>query len=193
MRCILCERLSLKGICKICLTKLLKQEKHTRILENNLKVYSFFSYDTILPILYTKHHFWGHRILKQIAKNTFGKFAKEFEFDESIYAIGIDDKIDDNYSHTAILTNAIKSKNIRPIYNILRAKNSIKYSGKSYEYRRANPRNFFVHSKYKNGGFDAVLIDDIITSGQTLKEANETLKKANINVLFALTLADARD
>lgn len=190
MRCIICEKISFNSICKNCLTKLLSENKRTRVLDNGLKVYSFFSYDSILPILHVKHRFWGHRVLKQIAKETFGKFSKDFEFDSPVFAIGIDDKPDDNYSHTAILTNAIKSKNIKPIYKALRAKNSVKYSGKSFDFRKKNPRKFSLHV---NGEFDAILIDDVVTSGQTLKEAYQVLTDKNINVLFALTLADAKN
>jgi len=36
---------------------------------------------------------------------------------------------------------------------------------------------------------DVILIDDIITTGTTLKEAEKVLNKNGINVLFALTLA----
>ncbi|MFV0481992.1 MAG: ComF family protein [Campylobacteraceae bacterium] len=189
MRCVLCQSLSFRGICKNCIKKLLREEKHTRILPNNLKVYSFFSYDSIAPILHVKHHFFGHRVLKQIAKITFAKFASDFTFPNTVYAIAIDDDISSGYAHTAILTNALKSASIKPLYRALRAKNKVKYSGKSFEFRRKNPRRFSLHVK---GGIDAILVDDIITSGQTLKEAHECLTNAGINVLFALTLADAK-
>lgn len=190
MRCILCEKLSLDGICKICITKLLKHERQTRILDDGLRVYSFFSYDSIAPILHVKHHFFGHRILKQIAKKTYGNFAKEFHFNSPVFAIGIDDIADENYSHTAILAHAIKSESIKPLFGVLRASNKVKYSGQSYEFRRKNPRNFTVNTEQKE--FNAILIDDIITSGQTIKQANKALNKVGINVLFALTLADAK-
>jgi competence protein ComFC len=52
-----------------------------------------------------------------------------------------------------------------------------------------NPRDFKYTFK-KN--INAILIDDIVTTGTTLCEAYSILKKNNINVLFALTLADAR-
>jgi competence protein ComFC len=174
------------------LEKLLKQEKHVRVLDNNLKVYSFFSYDSILPILHVKHRFWGHRVLKQIAKETFGKFAQSFTFEYEVAAVGIDDVPQSGYSHTAILAKALKSSSIIPIYGTLRAKNPIKYSGQSYEFRRKNPRHFVVSSKVNSFKY-AILVDDVITSGLTLKEASECLKKEGVNVLFALTLADARE
>jgi competence protein ComFC len=172
--------------------KLLQEERHTRTLEGGLKVYSFFSYSSIAPILHAKHHFWGHRILKEIASQTFKKFARNFAFDEKVAAVAIDDKPLGSYSHTAILAHALTSASILPVYGALRAKNSVKYSGQTYEFRRKNPRSFIVLPKIKKFKY-AILADDVITSGLTLREANECLSKEGINVLFALTLADAKE
>jgi competence protein ComFC len=192
LRCAICERLSFEAICDECIRKLLKEERHTRILEDGLKVYSFFSYASVSPIIFTKHHFWGHRILQKIASHTFADFAAEFEFAEKAAAVAIDDKPASGYSHTAILTHALKSASIIPVYGALRAKNNVKYSGKTYEFRRKNPRRFTVSSKLKNFKY-AILVDDVVTSGLTLKEAKETLEKEGIDTLFALVLADAKD
>jgi competence protein ComFC len=188
----LCEKLSFRGVCANCLKKLLQEERHTRILEGGLKVYSFFNYNSVLPILFAKHHFWGHRILKEIASHTFAKFAEQFEFDEKVAAVAIDDKPLGGYSHTAILAHALASSSIVPVYGALRAENPVKYSGQSYEFRRKNPRSFILSPKVKKFKH-AILIDDVVTSGLTLKEARETLAKEGINTLFALVLADAKD
>jgi competence protein ComFC len=174
------------------LKKLLQEERHVRILEGGLKVYSFFNYNSILPILFTKHHFWGHRILKEIASHTFKKFAQNFEFSEKVAAVAIDDKPSGGYSHTAILTHALRSASIVPVYGALRAKNPVKYSGQTYEFRRKNPRGFVLLPKVRNFKY-AILIDDVVTSGFTLKEAKESLEKEGIDTLFALVLADAKD
>jgi competence protein ComFC len=190
MRCILCESLSFNAVCKLCAAKLLLEDKRSRTLKNGLKVYSFFGYDSIASVLCLKHYFWGHRVLKQIAKITFGEFAKTFHFPQKVAAIGIDDAAYDGYSHTAILSKALKSTSIEPIFGALRAKNRVKYSGKTYEFRRKNPRRFVSRL---NGFDNVILIDDVITSGLTLQEASEQLKKDGVNVLFALTLADAKD
>ena len=40
---------------------------------------------------------------------------------------------------------------------------------------------------------DVILIDDIVTTGSTLEEAHDALKKHDVNVLFALVLADAKE
>jgi competence protein ComFC len=184
--------LSFKGICGKCLKRLLDEPKHTRILEGGLKVYSFFGYSAITPILHVKHNFWGHRILKQIASHTFGEFGKKFEFGEKVAAVAIDDKPHDGYSHTAVLSHALGSASIVPIYGALRAKNSVKYSGQSYEFRRKNPRRFKVSPKLKKFKY-AILIDDVVTSGFTLKEAKDALAKEGLETLFALVLADAKE
>lgn len=163
---------------------------HKRVLKNGLIVYSFFKYDNIAPILHVKHYFWGHRILSFIAKKTFTIFSKQFIFEEPIAVLPIDDKIKSGYSHTAILAKSLKTKNLIPFYGALRAKSNISYSGKSYNFRKKNPRNFALHEKIPR---KVILVDDIVTSGFTLEEASSCLKQNNIEVLFALTLADAQE
>jgi competence protein ComFC len=184
--------LSFKGICAKCTKRLLSEQKHTRILEGGLKVYSFFGYSMITPILHVKHHFWGHRILKQIASHTFGKFAEEFELGEKVAAVAIDDKPHNGYSHTAVLSHALKSPSITPVYGALRAENTVTYSGQSYEFRRKNPRRFKISPKLRRFKY-VILIDDVVTSGFTLREAKDTLAKEDIETLFALVLADAKE
>lgn len=189
MRCLLCQDLYFSLVCPTCQKTFLKQNKSTRTLSNSLKVYSFYGYKDIETLLHTKHNFIGSFVYKILAENSFKQFPKEFEFPNGVYALACDDHIKSGYSHTAILSGALKSKNIKPIFSKLRAQNSVNYSGKSLQYREQNPRNFTY--SYKKG-IDAILVDDIITTGTTLIEASELLKKEGVNVLFALALSDAR-
>jgi len=99
-----------------------------------------------------------------MAKESFKKFADTFSLQKPIYSLGIDDNVKNGYAHTAILNKALKSE--------------------------ANPRKFQYFFKEE---IETILVDDIITTGVTLKEADILLKKHKVNVLFALTLADARD
>ncbi len=70
------------------------------------------------------------------------------------------------------------------------AQNRVSYAGKTLQYRIENPRNFI----YKGtSSVDAILVDDIITTGITLQEAQNVLLSHGVNVLFALTLADAKE
>ena len=188
MKCLMCESLSLLHICPTCQDIYLKPSIYKRKLSKGIEVISFYKYNEIKKFLHTKHTDIGFYVYKILARNSFKKFAKGFEFTHTIASIAIDDNIKSGYSHTAILNKALQSKNIKPLFNKLRAKNSISYSGKSREFRLLNPRDFAL----KN--FDAkeiVLVDDIITTGSTLTQAVHTIHSHSKEVLFCLTLADA--
>ena len=184
----MCESLSLSHICPTCQDLYLKPSIYKRKLSNNIEVISFYKYSEIKKFLHTKHTDIGFYIYNILAKNSFSKFANEFEFPHAITSIAIDDNIKSGYSHTAILNKALKSKNIQPLFNRLRAKNSISYSGKSREFRMLNPRNFEIKKFYEK---EIILVDDIITTGTTLTQAIQTMHSNKKEVLFCLTLADA--
>ncbi len=186
MRCLLCERFSLSLLCRACQESLLKPTLSKRILDDGFLVYSFYGYEEIAPLLLTKHTYIGAAIYKILAKNSFTLFAKEFSM--KAYGVGVDDVMTNGYAHTAILARSLKSENITPIYNTLRAKNRVNYSGKSLSFRLENPRDFV----YTGPKGEIILVDDIITTGTTLKEAYKVCQKRGANPLFALTLADAR-
>lgn len=189
MRCHLCLRLSWQPICKTCLHTILAPTPIFRALKSGLKVYSFYNYTDIAPLLHTKHTYIGAKIFAQLGKHTFFEFLKTFELPSGIFAIPIDDHVRHGYSHSAILVKATKPY-LTPMYGSLRAQNHESYSGKNRAYRQAHKRNFTVTCKEE---IDVILIDDIVTTGSTLEEAYETLKKRGVNVLFALVLADAKE
>jgi len=189
MRCMVCESLSLKHICKTCQNEFLSPSFYERKLLGKIPVYSFYKYQDIESLLLTKHTNLGYYIYTILAQNSFKPFSENFEFAHKIASLGIDDHTRNGYSHTAILNKQLKSSVIRPIYAKLRAKNSVSYSGKDYQYRLLNPRDFNIN-RFKEQ--DVVLVDDIITTGLTLTQAVQALEKGGKNVLFCLTLADAR-
>jgi len=189
LRCLICEKLSFLYICKECQKSVLKPTITKRKITEDFYCYSFYGYKNIEDLIKTKHKAIGSFVFEILAKNSFLKFAQNFKSESKIYVIPIDDKIKDGYSHTAILAKSMKNRVFIPKYNTLVAKNSISYSGKSYEYRLKNPRDF----EFKGlKGVDLILVDDIVTTGLTLKEAYYKTKEY-ANPLFALTLADARD
>jgi len=189
MRCILCESFSFSFVCKRCQKEFLNPSFSTRVLPCGFKIHSFYSYSDIETLLKTKHTFLGFFIYKILASNSFSLFAKEFSFPSLVYALGIDDHTKSGYSHTAILTKSLKSKNIKPIFSHLTAQNQVNYSGKTLNYRLENPRDFKYTFKKD---IDVIIVDDIVTTGTTINEALTKLKKNGVNPLFALTLADAR-
>ncbi len=190
MYCLICGNLSFSHICKNCKKEFLKPSLYKREIEENFDVFSFYKYSSIKHLLHTKHKFIGYFIYNILAKESFKKFANNFTWANKIYSFACDDNVKNAYSHTAILNKQLKSNYITPVYSVLRAKNRVNYSGKSLQYRQTNPRNFYY--TYKSN-IDAIIIDDIITTGTTIKEAKKTLEKNRVNVLFALTLADARE
>jgi len=191
MRCFSCSKLSLDILCEHCQKTLFVPTIKTRTI-GTLDVISFFRYSTLEPLLHTKHKPEGYRVFKKLGKLFFKPFIKEFvENDEGrVYIVGIDEYVRNGYSHVALLTRAMKCKQALPQHASLLAKNRVNYSGKPLQYRLDHPRDFVYTGKK---GVDVILVDDIITTGITLQEAQKELMQYDINVLFALTLADVEE
>ncbi len=189
MKCMMCENYSLTHICPYCQTTFLSPSLYKRQLQNGINVYSFYKYKEIKELLFTKHTDVGFYIYTLLASNSFKTFAQNFLFDLPLVSIGIDESIESGYSHTAILNKALQSKNITPLFAKLRAKNKLKYSGKSKAFRLANPRDFILKRFPQK---QVILVDDIITTGNTLLEACKVLETEGKEVLFCLTLADVQ-
>ena len=186
----MCERLSLTHLCSSCKEKFLTPSLHKRKILNNIEVISFYRYKDIKDLIHTKHTDLGYYIYSALAELTFKRFASEFVFDEKIASIGIDDRVKNGYSHTAVLNKALKSRDITPRYARLRSTNDVTYSGRTKEYRLNNPRDFELKEFKENS---VILVDDIITTGLTLTQACNTLTCKNKEVIFCLTLADASE
>ncbi len=191
MRCYSCAKLSLSILCKHCKETLFKTQTGTRTI-GTLDVISFYKYSTIESLLLTKHKPEGYRIYKALATMLLKPFAAEFaeNADSEVYIIGVDEYVKSGYAHVALLTHAMKTEKTTPLHASLMAQNRVNYSGKNLQFRLANPRNFKYTGK-KN--IDAILVDDIITTGITLQEAQKVLMQHGVNVLFALTLADVEE
>jgi competence protein ComFC len=146
-------------------------------------VVSFYKYDEISELLKYKYEKFGSRVFWE-----FGKVLKEFakSYTQSAYLIPIDDRIKKGYSHTAILAKSMQTKNLTPLFSSLHSQNDIRYAGKSLEFRLKNPRDF---KYFGPRNIDVILVDDVMTTGLTLKEAKEVLKKYAVNVLFSVVLA----
>lgn len=189
MRCLLCERFSWKLICPACRAEKLSPTLSRRSLACGLEVVSFYRFDEIDFLLKSKYEPVGSKIYTLLAGESFTPFTRNFDYDGKIQAVGIDDHVAKGYAHTAILARALKSKTIRPAYGKLRATNQVQYAGKSLDFRLKNPKNFrYTGSKQA----EVILVDDLITTGTTLREAKQAVEAAGAKVLFALTLAEAK-
>jgi len=191
MRCFSCSKFSVAILCDICAKQLFSTEIHTRTI-GTLDVISFYKYSTLEVLLHTKHKPEGYRIYKALANMTMKPFIQEFveNAEGDVYIIGIDEHVKSGYAHVALLTHSMKTKTSIPLHASLMAQNRVNYSGKDLQFRLANPRNFKYTGKQN---IDAILVDDIITTGITLQEAQKVLMQHGVNVLFALTLADVEE
>ena len=154
-----------------------------------MDVISFYRYSGIDSLIHSKHKPEGYRIYKALANMTLKPFMKEFIENNigDVYIIGIDENVKSGYSHVSILTHSMKMPTSIPLHSSLMSTNRVNYSGKSLQFRLANPRNF-TYTGVED--IHAILVDDIITTGITLQEAQKVLMQHGVNVLFALTLAD---
>ena len=191
MRCYSCSKLSFKIICKTCKEQLFVPTVSTRKV-GTLDVISFFKYATLESLLHTKHKPEGYRIYKALANMTVMPFIEEFveSDDRDVYIVGIDEFVKSGYAHVALLTRAMRRKSSIPQHSALMAQNRVNYSGKSLQFRLEHPRDFVYTGK---SNIDVILVDDIITTGITLQEAQKVLMTHGVNVLFALTLADVEE
>ena len=190
MRCFACHSLSFSVICLPCQRTIFKPTIKKRTV-GLLDIYSFYSYSTIESLLLLKHKQQGYRVFNYLAKITLKPFIEEFTLQDkrNITIIGVDEKIKNGYSHVACMTKQMQTSHSFVQHASLISQNSINYAGKTLKYRQNNPRDFIYRGKEN---INAILIDDIITTGLTLKEANQTLQKHKVSVEFALVLADVR-
>lgn len=188
MKCLSCEQLSFKIICKNCQDTLLIPSFHKRELQKDFYNYSFYSFSEIEEFITSKYYFHGDKVFNILASLSFKKFASNFKFEELVYSVGIDEHTRHEFSQTAILSKHLKSKNIKPLYNQCKATNIVKYAGHDLEYRLTNKRKFQTNLSNKK----IILVDDLITTGTTILEAKKALENKNNEVLFSLTLADAK-
>ena len=189
MLCLTCKNLSFQIICKDCQNNLLIPAFYKREIEDGFYNYSFYTLSELEDLISSKYYFHGDRVFNILAKLSFAKFAQNFDFQTQILAIPIDDHTRHDFSHTAILAHHLKSKNICPKYNCLKATNIVKYAGKDLEFREKNPRKFEVSNLTHQ---TTILCDDLITTGATIRQAKKALEKQKNQVLFSLTLADAK-
>jgi len=191
VRCFSRAKFSWSILCKRCKETLFAPIVHTRRI-GTLDIVSFYYYSMLEPLLLSKHKPEGYRIFKELGKMTMRPFIQEFvrHDDSKICIVGIDECIDSGYSHIALLTRAMRTASSHPLHASLIARNKVKYAGKTLQYRLENPRDFEYRGR---SGVDVILVDDIVTTGTTLQEAQRVLAAHGVNVLFALVLADAKE
>jgi len=187
LRCLSCSSISIDIFCRRCRGELLRPNLYRRDLEG-FRIYSLFNYSDIADVIKTKHRVIGYRVYRYMGREFLKPFIGDFikNYGGSIYIIGVDERVKSGYSHIAILTHQMRQRGVEVLHSKLIAGSDIKYAGKSLKFRLENPREFIYRGR---GGIDAILVDDTITTGTTLKEAYRVLSNSGVNILFGLTLA----
>lgn len=189
MRCLICGNFTFKTLCNPCFEAIAIQPR-VRILDN-LKVYSFYDYQEIQFLLHAKYQIIGSKIYHLLAKKAYLFLKQTLQSPLKAHGIGIDDKISKKgYAHNAIFLKHFKKLGITPLYHTLLAQNSVSYAGKDLKFRQNNPRNFYLTQNIAHKNI--ILFDDLITTGLTLKEAQNLLANKGANVLMAFVLSDAK-
>ena len=191
MYCVICQALSLQIICKTCLENLWHIESKRELL-NGLKVFSSFALSELKYLVYSKNNIIGSRVLTRLGKYGVQKF---FECHQEILTIHtavicIRNRTIGAYSHSAILAHCFKKYGFRVFYNALITYNDIRFSTLTKTQRQETSRNF-KFTLHKQFSF-IILVDDIITTGETLLEASQVIMQHNRTPLFAWTLCDSR-
>ena len=184
MRCLSCRRFSLSAVCATCRELYLTPAPKIRKLPDGLDVVSFYAYEAIEPFLLTKHLPHGWFVYRLLARSVCDGVSEG----RGLYAVAVDDMPAGGYSHTSIVAKRLEKRGYRPLRGVLRARNRVSYAGESLAFRLAHPRAFEYSGP---GGIEAVLVDDIVTTGLTLQEARNTLQNAGVRVVGAIVLADA--
>ncbi len=192
MRCQSCHRLSWSVVCDACRDRLLVPSPTSRKI-GTLEVVSLFAYEHLEPFLLTKHTPTGWRVYRYFGRHFIAPFLDEFvqkiSQETAIRVVTAGSEVSHGYSHTAAMLHGLRHVRLRSDPVGLRARHAVHYAGKSLAYRLAHPRGF-VYTGPPGG--DAILLDDIVTTGLTLQEAARTLEQRNVNVLFGLVMADAQ-
>lgn len=186
MRCLNCAKFSFRFICKSCTSHLQRGSFLKRQIDD-LVIYSAFYYSEVKPLLYSKHHIYGAFVYKSLGKIAKSKINLDL-LEGKFNLIPIDDHVENGYSHTAIIAKELSSSKLKPLYNSLKATNKVHYSGKPLSFRKANKRGFKV---LKKPNLPIILVDDIVTTGETLLQAKKALQKEGLEVICAIVLADA--
>lgn len=198
MYCVTCQKLSFHILCKNCLQNLWYIESK-RELNNGLKVFSSYALSELKELVYSKNNVIGSRILGRLGSFGVAKFfntnpSLTFEKKDSIKktcaVVCVRNKLIGAYSHSAILARCFKKFGFKIFYNALIAQNEITFTHLSREQRLSSSRDF--HFKLSEKFEFIILVDDIITTGETLLQASETIKKHSKIPLFAWTLCDSR-
>lgn len=198
MKCLVCGRWHWRMICKACLDSI-PLRFSSRKLTDSISVYSFYAYSDVSLLMQSKYQLVGSRVLKLLAHRAAQYFFTHIDFTDfgqKVGLVGLDDYPYGAYSHTGVIIRAFEKESrgeCKGVYGALKARNTIKYAGESLAFRQDNPKGFYFT---RNISYPfIVLVDDIITTGTSFKEAINVCLSLSVDarVVCCLSLCDARE
>lgn len=100
------------------------------------------------------------------------------------------------YNQSALLCKYLSKKSLIPTdyFSLVRTRNSIPQVSLSGAKRRNNLKDAFaIKANQTLSGKSVVLVDDVKTTGSTLRECAKVLHKAGVKNIYALTLSQTND
>ncbi|MDP7040667.1 MAG: ComF family protein [Myxococcota bacterium] len=183
-RCGICDAPGLPQTCKRCLDT-------PPAFERLWAPYLFGGplQQAIHRIKFAKEEFWLHGLAELLCANEHIQAIKEHCTHIVPVPLGKQRLKTRGFNQSAVLARKIAQIwQKKPHYILERTRETAPQSGLSQEERESNMADAFK-ADAQNPVENILLIDDVVTTGATLKSAAQSLKKAGIQRVYALTLA----
>lgn len=198
--CGICKRLYKTWICPKCFYNINKEFKYAKIKEKDFYLYYIGKYEgnirkLLLKFKFKESSYLANTFIEIIAKNKeFVECIQQYDYIVPVPMHETNKRIR-GYNQTELLAEKIKEKfKIDYINDILfKEKLNKKQSTLSERERIENVRNIY---KLKNGhgikNKKVLLLDDIYTTGSTVKSCIQELKKSQVKVVDVLVIAKTK-
>lgn len=195
--CGICKRLYKTWICPKCYYKLKEECKYIKILEKDFYIFCVGKYEKnirkfILKFKFKESAYLAKTFAEIISKNQ--EFVQELKQYDYIIPVPmyIENKNIRGYNQTEVLAESIKNKlKIDYIKDaIVKIKQNKKQSSLSEKERIENVKDVYKIQNFKIlKNKRILLLDDIYTTGNTIKACREELKKSETEKIDVLVVA----
>ena len=189
-KCVICKKEEAK-ICNSCFDLLIPS---TKTIIDEIEVFSCFEYNDEISKILIALKYQGKAEICSIISEFLIKFYKA-EIKEGDFLVPIPisfiSQIKRKYNIPNLICLHLKSKLNLQILNILKKKKAKSQVGLKKIERLQNAQNFFEVKKFNNNikGKTIILIDDVFTTGSTIKSAVLEIKKLNPLKIKVFTFA----
>lgn len=157
--------------------------KWSAVLEKNI---SFYEYNSFLKELLARFKFRGDYVLAKIFSQKIVNTLKSVEYDYIVpIPLSTERLKERGFNQAAALAQEANLETI----NLITRKHSEKQSKKSRQERIHIEQVFHLKEDKSINGKKIILIDDIYTTGSTLRQAAKLLKSAGAGTVTAITIA----